>query len=145
MDKIISEVTKDCDSMYLPQNGGLSSQGPPITLPASWFPGAPGGLRGWLFPLPLLDPQALPRSADALSTASICQTSDPLVGRGTYLAFQPASSFTPAIPCSGHSRLRGLGWSRATGLAIVPPTPMEGQPGTAAVSPHPVCVCVHTF
>lgn len=32
-DKIISEVTEDCDSMHLPQNGGLSFQGLAITLP----------------------------------------------------------------------------------------------------------------
>lgn len=50
MDKVMSEVTKDCDSMHLPQNGGLSSQGPPITPPCFMDPRGPRWAEGLVIP-----------------------------------------------------------------------------------------------
>lgn len=72
MDKIISEVTEDCDSMYLPQ-WRCPPRGTPITLPCCLGPWGPRWTEGqgagsachpsWALEL-------YHGSADALSTAS---------------------------------------------------------------------------
>lgn len=73
VDKIISEVSEDCDSMHLPQNGGLSSQGPPLPSLASWAPWDPRwaeGLGAGSACCPSWTLKLYHRSADALATAS---------------------------------------------------------------------------
>lgn len=56
MDKIISEVIEDCDSMHLPQNGGYPPRGPHHPTLLLGFPGTPGGLKGWELAMPVAPP-----------------------------------------------------------------------------------------
>lgn len=146
MDKITSEVTEDCDSMDLPRMGDRCPRGLPSPCPASWGSEAPGGLRGRELAMPVAPPG--PSSSTTVlpmpHPLPPCDRQAAPLQEGTYLASQPAPSSTSAIPCSGRSRLSGLGWPGVTGLAFAtPPFPWRRLPGIAAVSPHLVCVCPH--
>lgn len=133
-----------------PRMGGYPPRPPPHrpTLLLG-FPGTPGGLRGWELAMPVAPPGPSSSTTDLPMPCPLPPPDrqvTPLRGRGTSLASQPAPSLTPAIPCSGHSRSRGLSWPKVVGFAFAPPAqlPRRGQPGTAAVSPHP-CVCLSTL
>lgn len=129
--RLFQRSLKTVIPMPLPQNEDYTPRGLPSSYPASWGPWGPrwaAGQGAGCVHCPSWTLKLYCRSANALSTASPWQTSDPLGGGGACLAPQPAPTLTPATPCSRHSQPRGLSRPRFMGLAFLcPQRPWRGS------------------
>lgn len=110
---------------------GMSSQGPPITLPCClgpWGPRWTEGQGAGSARRPSWTLELYRGSADACPLPPHDRRVTPLWGKGdpTWLLSQhPASPLPSRV--SGHPRPRGLGWPRDRGFTFAPPpTPTEG-------------------